>query len=107
MAPSTMKLPIYMDNNATTTLDLRAVEELGATGTVLRNRPVQRFLIGSIIPGNRNYGHPTEKFLFQQLLTLEVQGYECLFHRLCSSSIVGPLRKTALGLLPGLLFQII
>ena len=32
MAPSTMKLPIYMDNNATTTLDLRAIEQLRATG---------------------------------------------------------------------------
>ena len=51
-----MKLPIYMDNNATTTLDLRAVEELEATGTMLRNGPVQRFLIGSIIPGNRHSG---------------------------------------------------
>ncbi len=76
MAPSTMKLPIYMDNNATTTLDLRAVEELEATGTVLRNGPVQRFLIGSIIPGNRNSSHPTEKFIFQQLLPLRPDGHE-------------------------------
>ena len=49
-APGTMKLPIYMDNHATTTLDLRAVEELEATGTVLRNGPVQRFLIGYDYP---------------------------------------------------------
>ena len=60
-APGTMKLPIYMDNHATTTLDLRAVEELEATGTVLRNGPVQRFLIGLIIPGNLDSGHSSEK----------------------------------------------
>ena len=34
-----------------------------------------------IIPGNRNYGHPTEKLIFQQLLPLEVQGYEGQLHR--------------------------
>ena len=59
-----MKLPIYMDNNATTTLDLRAVEELEATGIVLRNGPVQRFLIGSIIPVNRYFRLEGKSFYF-------------------------------------------
>ncbi len=31
---------------------------------------------GSIIPGNMNSGHPTEKFIFQQLLPLEAEGRE-------------------------------
>jgi len=76
MAPSTMKLPIYMDNHATTTLDLWAIEELEATGAVLRNGPGQRFLIGSIIPGNLNSSQPTEKLIFQQLFTLSPNGHE-------------------------------
>ena len=29
-----------------------------------------------IIPGNRNYGHPTEKLRLQQKLPLEVQGHQ-------------------------------
>ncbi len=76
MAPSTMKLPIYMENHATTTLDLWAIEELEATGAVLRNGPGQRFLIGSTFPGNRNSSHPTENLIFQQLLPLSPNGHE-------------------------------
>ncbi len=41
----------------------------------------QTSFAGSIIPGNRTSDHPTEKFIFQQLLPLEVQGYELRLHR--------------------------
>jgi len=34
-----------------------------------------------IIPGNLNSGHPTEKFIFQQLLPLEAEGREGKLHR--------------------------
>jgi hypothetical protein len=74
MEPSTMKLPIYMDNNATTSLDLRAVEELEATGTVLRNGPVQRFLIGPIIPGNRYFRLEGKSYYFNRNMPLEAAG---------------------------------
>ena len=33
-------------------------------------------LAGSIIPGNLNSGHPTEKCIFQQLLPLSPNGQE-------------------------------
>jgi len=44
-------------------------------------------LAGSIIPGNLNFGSEGEKFIFQQLLPLEVQGHEGQFHRETTPSV--------------------
>ena len=46
-------------------------------------------LAGSIIPGNRHSGHPTEKFIFQQLLTLEAEEREGQLHREIEPTALG------------------
>ena len=38
-------------------------------------------LVVTIIPGNRNSGHPTEKLIFHLKLTLEAEEREGQFHR--------------------------
>jgi len=38
-------------------------------------------LVVTIIPGNRYFGHTTEKFIFQQLLPLGAEGREGQLHR--------------------------
>jgi len=39
------------------------------------------FLVVTIIPGNRNSNHPTEKLRLHQLLPLAIKGYELRLHR--------------------------